>query len=122
MKHVDESTLKEIVRRLVAEFRPEAIIMFGSHAWGAPTDDSDLDLLVIVTESGQIPPARDTRAYGVMAGIRCSMDVLVQTRDEVEPYRDLEGSFFWKILREGKVLYGHNEVVGSTRVVGQSGA
>jgi predicted nucleotidyltransferase len=37
--------LHEIVQRLVDEFHPERIILFGSHAWGTPTNDSDIDLL-----------------------------------------------------------------------------
>jgi uncharacterized protein len=109
MKHVDDATMQEIVRRLVAEFQPEAVILFGSHAWGAPTDDSDLDLLVIVTESDEKPPARDTRAYRAMRGIRCPMDILVQTRDEVEEYRGLVASLYHRILSEGKVLHGYAE-------------
>ena len=122
MKHVDEATLKEIVRRLAAEFQPEAIILFGSHAWGTPTDDSDLDLLVIVSESDQHPAARDTRGYRAMGEIMVPTDLLVQTREEVEPYREIEGSFFWRILKEGKVLYGHNEAVSRMPVAGQGGA
>ena len=37
--------LEDITRRLVAEFTPETIILFGSHAWGQPDENSDLDLL-----------------------------------------------------------------------------
>ena len=36
MKTIDPSLLEEITRRLVAEFEPEQIILFGSHAWGMP--------------------------------------------------------------------------------------
>ena len=42
--------LEEITRRLVAEFQPEQIFLFGSHAWGRPTADSDLDLLVVLAD------------------------------------------------------------------------
>ena len=63
MKHVDDGTLQEIVRRLVTEFQPEAILLFGSHAWGTPTTDRDLDLLVIVSESDEEPTARATRGH-----------------------------------------------------------
>ena len=58
MKVIPSDVRKEVVRRLVDEFHPEAIYLFGSHAWGKPTADSDLDLLVIVSQSRQKPIQR----------------------------------------------------------------
>ncbi|HEX9736655.1 MAG TPA: nucleotidyltransferase domain-containing protein [Thermoanaerobaculia bacterium] len=51
----------EITQRLVAELEPDRIILFGSHAWGDPDEDSDLDLLVIVPHSEQPPTQRAVR-------------------------------------------------------------
>ena len=39
--------IEEVKKRLIAVYKPEAIYLFGSYAWGAPTEGSDLDLLVI---------------------------------------------------------------------------
>jgi predicted nucleotidyltransferase len=44
MKPLPVTLLEEMTRRLVAELQPERIILFGSYAWGAPTEDSDVDL------------------------------------------------------------------------------
>ena len=41
METATENILPEIVRRLVDEFDPEEIILFGSRAWGEPRPDSD---------------------------------------------------------------------------------
>nr|VFK22884.1 MAG: Nucleotidyltransferase domain-containing protein [Candidatus Kentron sp. MB] len=41
----------EIVHRLMEGLAPEKVILFGSHAWGKPTPDSDVDLLVIISHS-----------------------------------------------------------------------
>ncbi|HUU43585.1 MAG TPA: nucleotidyltransferase domain-containing protein [Planctomycetota bacterium] len=109
MKRVDETTLKEIVRRLVAEFSPEAVILFGSHAWGTPGEDSDLDLLVIVSESDEIATARATRGHLAVGEIMVPMDILVKTREEVERYRPVYASLTRRIMDEGKVLYGRRE-------------
>jgi uncharacterized protein len=109
MKHIDDATLQEIVRRLVAEFHPEAVIMFGSHAWGKPTEDSDLDLLVVVSESSEQPTARSTRGHLAVGEIMVPMDIVVKTREEVDRYRRLEGTLTRKILEEGKVLYARQE-------------
>ena len=40
--------IAEATRRLIAEFQPQQLWLFGSYAWGVPTDESDLDLLVVV--------------------------------------------------------------------------
>jgi predicted nucleotidyltransferase len=109
MKQVDDAILNETVRRLVGEFHPEAIILFGSHAWGTPTDDSDLDLLVIVSESDEDPADRATRGYRLMTGLRCPVDILVKTRAEVERYRPVIASLTRCIMDKGRLLYGRRE-------------
>ncbi|MCL4824869.1 MAG: nucleotidyltransferase domain-containing protein [Anaerolineales bacterium] len=40
-------TLPHAIKRIVAELKPEKIILFGSYAYGKPTPDSDVDLLVV---------------------------------------------------------------------------
>ena len=45
MQTTAEDVLPEIIRRLVDEFDPEEIILFGSRAWGEPKPDSDYDLM-----------------------------------------------------------------------------
>ena len=106
MKTVSPEILKEIVQRLVQEFRPEKIILFGSHAWGTPTEDSDLDLCVIVPSSGERPVQRAVRAYRCLRGMNVPKDILVKTHAEVEEFRHVVASLERQILEEGKVLYG----------------
>ena len=53
-----DTVLQEMTRRLVAEFQPTQIFLFGSHAWGEPHEDSDVDLLVIVKGSEKSPRER----------------------------------------------------------------
>jgi len=107
MKTLDTDLLEEMTRRLVDEFHPEQIILFGSHAWGTPNDDSDIDLFVIVSESDLSPPQRATRAYRALRGIRVEpTDIVVRTRAEVERHRDVRASLASHILEQGKILYG----------------
>jgi len=42
--------IEDVSGRIAAEFEPERILLFGSYAWGAPSPDSDVDLLVILPE------------------------------------------------------------------------
>lgn len=48
MKTLPVGLFQEITRRLVAELKPEQIILFGSHAWGEPDDDRDPDFGLIL--------------------------------------------------------------------------
>jgi predicted nucleotidyltransferase len=49
---VSMGKIKEYVRRLVQEFHPHKVILFGSYAYGSPTPDSDVDLLVVMPDGG----------------------------------------------------------------------
>jgi predicted nucleotidyltransferase len=106
MKAVQPDVLDEMVRRLVAEFQPEKIILFGSRAWGEPNEDSDIDLFVIVPDSDERPIQRMQRAHHCVSGLGASKDILVKTRAEAERYRHVRASLEYKVFEEGKVLYG----------------
>jgi len=79
MKTLSHEALDEMVRRLAKEFQPEQIILFGSHAWGTPHEDSDIDLLVIVSNSTQKLTQRANRAYRCLQGLKIPKDILVNT-------------------------------------------
>ena len=51
---VSAELLARIVRNIVESVAPEKIILFGSYAYGNATDDSDLDILVIMVHHQQM--------------------------------------------------------------------
>lgn len=112
MLKIPSSLREEVVRRLVDEFHPEAIYLFGSHAWGKPTADSDLDLLVIVSQSRQKPIQRAIRAQRSLRGLKVPVDVLVKTRKEFDNFSSVKASLEAQVSREGKLLYGRQELTG----------
>ena len=105
MGKVDLQTmLAEMVRRIVAQFAPEKIILFGSCARGTVGPDSDADLLVVMP----VPGSKRRQAAKIdlaLAGIGMAKDIIVVTPEEVERYRDTVGTIIRPALREGKVLY-----------------
>ena len=105
MQNLSRELLQDMTRRLVAEFQPEQIVLFGSQAWGQPTVDSDVDLLVIVSHSDEKPVQRAQRAYRQLRDLPVPLDVLVKTRAEVERYRHVYASLECEIMERGKVLY-----------------
>ncbi|MGD0090276.1 MAG: nucleotidyltransferase domain-containing protein [Planctomycetota bacterium] len=106
MKTLAPELLAEVVRRLVAAFQPEQIILFGSYAWGTPTEDSDVDLFVVVSQSDETPYQRVIRARDSLRGMGFAKDILVKTRAEADRYRHVRASLEHQIFEQGKVLYG----------------
>ena len=106
MKTLDDRLLQTATQRLVAEFQPDQIWLFGSHAWGNPHEDSDVDLLVVVPHSDETPIRRAQRAHRSLRGLRMPKDVLVETRQEVDRVKDLKTSLENTILSRGRRLYG----------------
>ncbi len=104
---------KEVIRRLVDEFHPEMIYLFGSYAWGKPDAESDMDVLVIIENSSEKPIQRAVRAQRSLRGVKIPVDVLVKTRKEFERYTSVKASLEAQIAREGKLLYGRKAVTGS---------
>jgi predicted nucleotidyltransferase len=106
VKTIPSGLLETVVERLKAEFQPDEIYLFGSHAWGVPTDDSDVDLMVIVRDSAEKAIRRMQRAHRCLSGLGFPKDVLVPTRAQVDRYKHLQASLFHQVLAKGRKLYG----------------
>ena len=106
---VTEEQIQEIVRRIVAGYQPDRIILFGSYAYGTPTEDSDVDLLVIKADDERGAAARVVEVSMAVwqdpSPWLPAMDVLVLNR--VEQQRATQNRFAVenKALRNGRELY-----------------
>ena len=98
-------TLPGAIERIVSKLRPEKIILFGSYAYGNPTPDSDVDLLVIMkTKAKEID--RYVAVSNLLYPRQFPVDILVKTPREIEVESRKKGHFFLReILTKGKVLY-----------------
>lgn len=104
-KRVTRKQINVVVRKIVDEFNPEKVILFGSYAYGKPTIDSDVDMLVIM-ESDERPAVRTSRVVGALWGIKTfPMDLLVRTPAEIEHRLAIGDFFVQEIVERGKVLY-----------------
>lgn len=122
MKPVNEELLREITQRLVAVFQPEQVILFGSHAWGTPTAGSDVDVMVIITESTLSEYQRAVLGHRCLSGLNIAKDVIVKTRAEFDFLRDVRASLEYQIARQGKVLYDRRQNAPCTELDDQSTA
>ena len=99
-----QEVIAEMVRRIVEKFDPQQVILFGSHARGAASPESDVDLLVVMPIRGS-RRQQQVAIRTALSGMGLAKDVLVVTPEEVEQYRDQVGTVIRPALREGKVLY-----------------
>lgn len=96
--------LPAAVERIVHELHPHKVVLFGSYAYGAPTPDSDVDLLVIMDTTA--PATQRYLAVSRLLRPRpFPVDILVKTPQEIDQAL-AQGDFFLReILSQGKVLY-----------------
>ena len=100
-----ETILKEMTRRLVAEFQPHQIYLFGSYAWGQPNEDSDVDLFIILPQSQLSRGERDFWARRCLRDLNMPKDVLVETQAEVDRASRVYASLESEILERGVKIY-----------------
>ena len=99
-----ESKLKDVTDRIVEAFDPDRIIIFGSHAYGQPTPDSDVDLLIIM-DSDERPAARTAQVSRALRPRPFPMDILVRNPDEIERRLEMGDYFIRQVLEQGRVIY-----------------
>jgi len=97
----------EMTGKIVEEYRPEKIILFGSYAYGEPTEDSDIDLLII-KNTDERPIDRWMRIKRLLRDTTRDFPVspLVYTEKEIEERNAMKDFFIEEILEKGEVLYG----------------
>lgn len=100
-----EEKIHEIVNKIVKEFHPEKIILFGSWAWGRPDESSDLDLLVIQNSTRpRLERERELRELLLPSDV--AMDVFVLTPEELDKsINENRNLFLEDIIRNGQVLF-----------------
>lgn len=98
-----EVEIKELCSQIVREFQPDKVILFGSHAYGKPNADSDVDLLVVMPYVGS--DARKAAEILVRLNATLPVDLLVRTAEQVRARIEMEDFFMREINERGKVLY-----------------
>lgn len=96
--------LSLITERIVQQFQPLKIILFGSYARGDATTNSDLDLLIVMP-SGTHKRQQAIAIGQALADVPISKDIIVTTPEEIATYGQLVGTILRPALREGTALY-----------------
>lgn len=105
MKTIDQELLDASVQRIVAALDPEVIYLYGSHAYGQPHEDSDVDLLIVIGDSTLPPHRRAVAAYHALRGLFFPADLKVVTRAEFQRRAQWRSSIERVALEKGRRLY-----------------
>src|SRR3989338_4244834 len=102
--HPQPDIIHHMTEKIISAIHPHKIILFGSYAWGKPTQDSDIDLCVIhptvIKKNKRARIIKD-----ILYPYPHPLDIIVYTPEEVEEWGKAEGGLLKKILDNGKVLY-----------------
>jgi predicted nucleotidyltransferase len=100
---ITQFQIQQVSDEIARRFQPERIILFGSYAYGTPTEDSDVDLLVVMPFEGK----------GVRKSIEIEgevhqgfpMDLIAITPERLKERLDMQDFFLREVMTMGKVLY-----------------
>ena len=96
----------EVVEKLRSEYEPLKIILFGSYAYGNPTKDSDIDLLILKnTDKRRADRFVEVKRIIYNPDLKIPISPLVYTPEELEERLKIGDDFVKEIVRKGIVLY-----------------
>ena len=98
--------IRRVVQQIIDRYHPQRVVLFGSYAHGRPSQDSDVDLLVVM-KSKKGPVDRAIEVSKSLYFYPFPMDILVRTPQEIHRRLRIGDAFFEDILSHGKVLYEH---------------
>jgi len=99
--------INHIVEKIIHEYIPQKVILFGSYAYGKPKEDSDIDLLIIKnTDKKPIERWMEVRKMIRDISLTVPISPLIYTEKEIEERKAIKDFFLEEIFEKGIVLYG----------------
>lgn len=103
-KMITQEQIHHIVNTIVEGYTPQKIILFGSYASGAPSKNSDIDLLVV--KDDYLPKIERNRVVrSLLKDFSLPVDVIVKTGQEFEMLKDVIGTVVYAANKYGRVVY-----------------
>jgi len=100
---ISQQQIDDITAKIATNCKPEKIILFGSYAYGNPSEDSDLDLLVILPFEGRA--IYKSMEILEMVHPTVPLDLIVRTPEQLATRLALHDFFLLEVIRKGKVIY-----------------
>ena len=105
---VEMKKIEDLTSQIVREFNPERIILFGSYAYDRASDDSDVDLLVVLPFEGK--PVRKAIEIRNKINARMPLDLIVRTPEQLAERLAQNDWFMREIVERGCTLYEANQL------------
>ena len=118
MEALPDGLLDEIVARIVDGLRPERIYLFGSHACGTPHRHSDIDLLIVVSDTDRTSFSLYAQAERALRGMLAPVEMVICQRREWDHAQSALASLPSRVAASGKLLYDSRSRTSPT-VAGQ---
>ena len=100
---IPRTQIETFVREVARQFQPEKIVLFGSYACGTPTEDSDVDLLVIMPHDRLAAVQAARIRQRIRAGF--PMDLIVRSPEAIRQRLAIGDYFIEDNLEQGQTLY-----------------
>ena len=110
MVAITEHTLNEITRRIVAAVAPERVYLFGSRAEGSPRPNSDIDLVVVMSDDCSDRSDLSRRVFQAIGSAGCGLDVLVYYATNFDRRSGWRANFEHTVRNQGRLLYGDDSM------------
>ena len=95
--------IRRVTRQVVEQFHPQKVILFGSYAYGQPTEDSDVDLLVVMpTEEN---PLHTAARISAAVDHPFPLDLLVIRPSDLVVALQEQNIFETEVVKKGVILY-----------------
>lgn len=101
-----QNDIKKVAKKIAEKYQPEKIILFGSHAWGRPDENSDVDLFIVKKTENTRNTAREINRFIFPRPF--PMDIIVYKPEDTKKRLDAGDYFLQNIFSKGKVLYAAN--------------
>ncbi len=100
---ITPAQIQHVTDEIARKFQPDKIILFGSYAYGTPTEDSDVDLLVVLPFEGR----KSKKAIEIRSAVsaKFAMDLIPITAERLRHRIEIEDFFLREVVERGKVLY-----------------
>ena len=100
---VEFEEIQKVTQQVVERFHPQKVILFGSYAYGEPTPDSDVDLLVVMDIDE--PPLHAAANISAAIDHPFPLDIIVRAPVEFAAALQRKGIVATEITTRGITLY-----------------
>lgn len=102
---VDAKKIEAVTSKLVETYNPLEIYIFGSYAWGAPHEDSDLDIMIVVDRLSSDRYKMLAKGHLALFGLKLSKDIILYSKKEFEDRCIDKMTMCYRVKSEGIKVY-----------------